>query len=111
VILSIETTDDGIDAVFFTRQNSVVSYFTDDGEGGVVPHAQLSEFACPWSTTPDKLEAVKMHMLAETARRLNCRVEEVTGKPFAEICKVADPHLKVRHTWTGPAKRRSRTSR
>jgi hypothetical protein len=63
MLLTEDTSDDGELRIHFTR-SSVVSYFTDDDDGGVKAHASPSDFACPWSTTPDKLHAVKMEMLA-----------------------------------------------
>ena len=111
MLLSEETSDDGELRVYFTRASTVISYFTDDEDGGVKTHVAPGEFACPWSTTPEKLDAVRSAMLAETARRLQCHVEQVEQMPFEAIRKIADPHLKYRHTWTGRSKARPRGPR
>src|SRR6202008_1260925 len=104
MILSYETEDDGSHRVYFTRANSVVTYFTDEGEGGVTAHAVPGEFACPWGTTADKVNAVKQAMLAETARRLACRIDQVELHTLEDIRKVCDPHLKHHYHWAGRTK-------
>lgn len=71
---------DGERRIYFTQAASVVSFFTDDGEGGVRPHVSAGEFACPWTTTREKLDAVEAAMLEETARRLNIRPDQVGGR-------------------------------
>jgi hypothetical protein len=111
MILSEETSDDGQPRIYFTQMASVVSYFTDHPDGGVETHVAPGEFACPWSTTAGKLDAVRLAMLAETARRLNCCVDQVETMSLADIAKVADPHLKHRHSWTGRSKARPRNPR
>jgi hypothetical protein len=77
MLLSFQTDDFGTARVYFTRANSVITYFTEDTDGGGAAHAHAGEFACPWSTTAAKIDAVKMAMLAETARRLQCRTDQV----------------------------------
>lgn len=111
MLLTAETTDDGEARVYFTQQASVVSYFTDDTEGGTQVHVTPGEFACPWSTTEAKLAAVGQAMLAETARRLNCRPEAVVSHSLSQIAAVADPLLKHRNTWTGRSRSLRRPSR
>jgi len=64
----------------------------------VVPHTEVSEFACPWATPAAKLEAVKMAMLAETARRLNCKLKTSPANPLMTsagwpIPSQGPPHL------------------
>ena len=106
-----DTSEDGQPRVYFTQQNSVVTYFDEDGDGHVCAHAELSEFACPWTTTSEKLAAVKMAMLEETARPLHCRADQVELMTLADIRGVADPLLKVKHSWAGRSKGRSRSGR
>jgi hypothetical protein len=111
MILSYETGESEQPRVYLTRANSVITYFTDDTDGGVAAHAHVSEFACPWSTTPEKVDAVKMAMLTETARRLQCRIDQVQLHTLEDIRKVCDPHLKHRYSWTRRSKARPRDGR
>jgi len=111
MLLSDETNDDGERRIYFTQAASVTSFFTDDGEGGVRAHVFAGEFACPWTTTQEKLDAVEAAMLEETARRLNIRPDQVCQVSLNDIGQVADPHLKHRHTWAGRTKTRSRVGR
>lgn len=106
MIVSEETTDDGQVRFYFTRQNSVQSYVTDDGEGGVQIHVEPSEFACPWSTTPEKMQAVRLSLLAEAAQRLGCKVDQVETLRLADFRTIADPQLST--VTTGPAAARCR---
>jgi hypothetical protein len=69
------------------------------------------EFACPWSTTQEKLDAVEAEMLDEAARRLHCRPDQVRLMSMEDIARVADPPLKVRHSWVVRSKCRSRSGR
>lgn len=111
MLLTYEPSEYDEPRVYFTRANSVISYFTDDTDGGVAAHAEPGEFACPWSTTPQKVDAVKMAMLAETARRLQCRIDQVQLHSLEDIRKVCDPHLKHHYSWTGRSKTRSHRGR
>ena len=111
MLLSDETNDDGERRIYFTQAASVVSFFTDDGDGGVRTHVAPGEFACPWTSTQDKLDAVEAAMLEETARRLHIRPDQVCQMSLNDIGQVADPHLKHRHTWVGRGKTRSRSGR
>ena len=111
MLLSDETSDDGQRRIYFTRVGSVVSYFTDDDSGGVAVHVEPGEFACRWSTTQAKLDAVRDSMLDETARRLHIRPDQVQHMTMNDIGQVCDPHLSVRHHWAGRAKSRSRAGR
>jgi hypothetical protein len=108
MLLSLETEDDGSQRVYFTRANSVISYFADDGEGGVSAHVAPGEFACPYGTTDHKLSAVKMCMLEETARRLACRIDQVQLHSLDDLKRVCDPHLKHSYHWAGRSKTRPR---
>lgn len=104
MIVTEETTDEGELRIYFTRQHSVVSYITDDGEGGVQIHVEPNEFACPYATTPEKIAAVRMSLIEEAARRFACKLDQVETLRFADIRAIADPHLKFRHTWSGRSK-------
>jgi len=110
-MLLTDETVDGERRVYFTRAGSVISYFTEDDGGGVAVTVQHGEFACQWNSTPEKLDAVRDAMLAETARRLNVREDQVQLMTLNDIGNVADPHLKVRHHWAGRGKSRSRAAR
>jgi hypothetical protein len=103
--------EDGEKRAYFTRVNSVISYFTEDDDGGVAVHVMPGEFACPWSTTADKLQSVRMAMLAETARRLQCRIDQVQSHSLEDIRKICDPHLKHHYHWAGRGKGRVRPDR
>jgi len=111
MLLSDETSDDGERRIYFTQAASVVSYFTEDDAGGVKATVHPAEFACPWNSPPEKMEAVRTTMLEETARRLNIRADQVMLMSLDDIGNVADPHLKVRHHWAGRSKSRSRSGR
>ena len=45
MLLSDETSDDGELRIYFTRASTVISYFTEDDEGGVRTHVAPGEFA------------------------------------------------------------------
>lgn len=110
MLLTEETTPEGEPRIYATQLASVVTYFTDDGEGGTVLHAEPGEFACRWSTTQAKLDAVRDAVLIETAYRLNCPVDKVLHRSLSELALVADPLRPVqRHTWgRKPARRLGR---
>lgn len=101
MLLTIETTRLGELRIYVTQLASVVSYFTDDGDGGTALNVEPGEFACPWSTTPEKLGAVRDCVLAEVAERLNCPADKVLCRSLSELALVADPLLETRHTWSG----------
>jgi hypothetical protein len=104
MIVSEETTDEGQVRFYFTRQHSIVSFITDDGEGRVQIHVEPSEFACPWTTTPEKMAAVKMSLLEEAARRFSCKVDEVGTRPGRRRWKAHDLYLVMRrHRHAHPA--------
>lgn len=106
-MLTDEITPSGERRIYFTQIASVVAYFTEDESGdGVVAHAVPGEFACPWSTTPAKVEAVRLAMIEETARRLNCPVDQVKAKTINDISRVSDPLLSARPTWASKARKR-----
>lgn len=111
MLLSDETNEDGERRIYFTQAASVVSFFTEDDGGGVQAHVHAAEFACPWNSPPEKLNAVREAMLEETAKRLNIRPDQVMLMTMDDIGNVADPHLKVRHHWAARSKTRSRSGR
>lgn len=101
MLLTEETTPEGEARIYATQMASVVTYFTDDGEGGTQLHVEAGEFACRWSTTQEKLDAVRDAVLAATAVRLNCPADKVLHRSLAEIALVVDPlTIPVRHTWS-----------
>jgi hypothetical protein len=104
MLISMESTAEGEKRVYCTRGHSVVTYFVDDGEGGSMLSVEPGEFADPFSTTDEKLMAVKESVLAEVARRLSCDPAEVECRPMAELASICDPHLKIRDHWSGRAK-------
>jgi hypothetical protein len=106
MILTDEITTSGERRIYFTQFATVVTYFTESEDGGVAVHAEPGEFACPWSTTPEKIEGVRLAMLAEVARRLDCDVAAVVAKTLDEIAAVSDPLLDARPHWASRAKRR-----
>jgi hypothetical protein len=101
MLLTEETTDGNTVRIYATQQASVVTYFTDDGEGGTLLHGELGEFASPWSVTPEKVEAVKAAVLEDVARRLNCSIDKVLCRSMADLSLVTDPLIKTRHSWSG----------
>lgn len=109
MLLTAETTDNGQRRVYFTRFNSVITFFTDDGEGGIVPHAHPGEIAYP-TPTEHQLAAVRDAMLAETARRLDCPIEEVLRHSLEQVAKVADPILSHHYHWAGRTRAKGRTA-
>lgn len=100
MLLTIETTSRGEDRIYATQQASVVTYFAEDSDGGTVLHVQAGEFACRWSTTQAKLDAVRDCVLAEVASRLSCPTEKVLCRSLAEIALVADPLTDRRYDWS-----------
>ncbi|MBS0232104.1 MAG: hypothetical protein JSR99_01315 [Proteobacteria bacterium] len=105
MLISLETTAEGEKRVYCTRGNSVVTYFADDGEGGSMLSVEPGEFASPYSTTEEKLQAVKESVLREVARRLSCEPAEVQAKPMADLTRICDPHLAFRDHWVGRGRR------
>jgi hypothetical protein len=104
MLISIESTAEGEKRIYCTRGHSVVTYFTDDGEGGSMLSVVPGEFASPFVVTDDRLQEVKLSVLEEIARRLSCDPAEVQAKPMVEIAAVCDPHLKYRDHWVGRAR-------
>lgn len=101
MLLTEETSAGNKVRIYATQLASVVTYFTDDGEGGIMLHAELGEFASPLSVTVEKVEAVKQAVMEEAARRLNCPTDKVFCRSMSELSLVTDPVLKERPTWSG----------
>jgi len=101
MLLTEETTRGNKVRIYATQLASVVTYFTDDGEGGTMLHAELGEFASPFSVTEEKVEAVKQAVMEDVARRLNCPVDKVLCRSMAELSLVTDPVLREIPKWTG----------
>lgn len=97
---------DGSQRIYATQQASVVSYFEDDGDGGTLLVVHPGEYACPYSTTAEKLEAVRLSVLEETARRLNCPPDKVHYRSLSELVLVADPVLAEMPRWSSKRLRR-----
>jgi hypothetical protein len=72
-------------------------------------HVEPSELACPWSTTPEKMQAVRLSLLEEAARRFGCKLDQVQTMRLADFRAIADPHLKHRDHWAGRTKIRHRS--
>lgn len=106
MLISLESTAEGEKRVYCTRGHSVVAYFADDGEGGSMLSVEPGEFASPFTVTDEKLEAVKLSVLEEVARRLSCDPAEVPARPMVDLVHICDPHLKQRDHWVGRAKAR-----
>lgn len=104
MLISIESTSEGEKRVYCTRGHSVEAYFADDGEGGSMLSVSPGEFASPYVVTEERLQAVKLSVLLEVARRLKCDADAVQAKPLAEIATICDPHLKFRDHWVGRAR-------
>lgn len=104
MLISIESTAEGEKRIYCTRGHSVITYFADDGEGGSLLSVEPGEFASPFVVTEDRLQAVKLSVLLEVARRLKCDADAVQRKPLAELATVCDPHLKFRDHWVGRAR-------
>lgn len=107
MLLTAESAPNGTVRIYATQLASVVSYFEDDGDGACMLVVEPGEFACRWSTTQEKLDAVKAAVLSEVAARLNCDLDKVQCRSMSELYLVADPVLKETHRWTG--RRHSRT--
>lgn len=95
--------------IYAVRTGSVIAWFEDDGEGGTQLAVEPGEFACPYSTTQAKLDAVRLSVLLEAAQRLNCPVEKVSCRSMAELSLVVDAPLAEHHAWYG--QKRTRGSR
>ena len=99
MLITKESTTNGELRVYCTRTNSIITYFSDDGEGGSPLTAEHSDFAYPGAWADEQMEAVKHSVLEEVARRLDCTPAEVETTPFAELVSICDPDpdlLKVR---------------
>ncbi len=101
MLFTAETTDDGDVRVYATQQASVVTFFTEDPQGGSTLHAEPGEFACRWSTTQTKIDAVRLAVLDEAARRLGCYPDQVELHEFEALMRVCDPLPRYRTTWSG----------
>lgn len=104
MLISMESTEEGQKRVYCTRGQSIVAYFAEDEEGGSMLHVEPGEFASPYVVTEDRLQAVKLSVLLEVARRLTCDADAVQQKPLAEIATICTPHLKHRDHWVGRAR-------
>jgi hypothetical protein len=100
MLLTAETTDDGERRVYYTRYHSIVSFFAEDGEGGISAHAHPGWLAHPLPTD-EQLASIRLSMLSEAARRLGCRVDQVQLHTLDDIAKVSDPLPKYRLHWAG----------
>jgi len=111
MIFTDTTCDDGQRRIYFTRVGSVITYFIENADGGIDAIAEPGEFACPWSTTPEKLEATRQCALAEAARRLDCTVEDLRWTSMNTLENICTPLLPYRDTWTGRVKVKHRPLR
>lgn len=100
MLLTAESTPAGDVRIYATQIASVVSYFVDDGDGGCQLIVEAGELACRWSTTQEKLDAVRSAVLDEVSRRLNCPAERVLCRNISELHLIADPVLAERVTWS-----------
>lgn len=100
MLLTAESTAAGDLRIYATQIASVVSYFVDDGEGGCQLIVEAGELACRWSTTAEKINAVRDAVLVEVARRLNCLPHQVHQHSLTELHDLSDPVLAERVTWT-----------
>lgn len=104
-------TDDGQRRIYFTRVGSVITYFIENADGGVDAIAEPGEFACPWSTTPAKLEATRQCALTEAAQRLDCTIADLRWTSMDTLQKICTPLPDYRYTWTGRVKVRGKLPR
>lgn len=111
MLLTEVKTRDGNHRVYFTRVNSVISYFEEDEDGMLVAHAEFGEFACPYNRDPEKLTAMRHAMLSEAARRLHVRPDQIEQMNFSDIVNVCDPPLREKYDWTGRARKVSLPNR
>lgn len=109
MLLTEETSDEGVPRIYATQIASVVSYFVDDGDDGTKLIVEPGEYACRWTTTQAKLDAVRDAVLNEVANRLNCPTSKVECRSLSDIALVADPLLKSRPSWTSRARPRRST--
>lgn len=82
----------GSKRVYVTRYASVVSYFSDDGEGGVKLTIEPG-FAAYMPDFERAAPDMYLYILHETARRLSIHVTLVLRQSFKTIASIADPEL------------------
>ena len=111
MIFTEETTDEGQRRVYATRNNTVVTYFVDDGEGGTLLHMEAGWLAYPDQIRTATYVEIRRCVLIEAGRRLCCQAHEVESLPFDHILTIADPLPRYRHHWAGRSQAPRRASR
>jgi hypothetical protein len=94
MIISMESTEEGERRIYCTRGHSIVSYFSDDGEGGSMLSVEPGELLYSYADISDRLQAVRHAVLTDVAKRLACDIAEVQAKPMTELATLCAPHLK-----------------
>ena len=99
---------DGEVRYYLTRAASVVCFMTDDGDGGISIHVEAGTFACPYSTTPEKLNSVRECGIDEIAKRLHCHRDQVlVDRRFNELAAIADKPADPNLFWFGRSRKKS----
>ncbi|HEX2842159.1 hypothetical protein [Hyphomicrobium sp.] len=102
---------DGEVRLYCTRIAQVISYFTEDGEGGSVLWLEPGEMAIVQDGAMDE---IRTWILGDIAQRLQCTPDQVEAFPLETLCTrlkwTPDP---PRHPWQvqrsqTPARRMSR---
>ncbi len=105
MLLTHDIDDDGETRVYATRGHTIVSYFTEDNDGGAVLHMEPGFLADPRYIDIATYAGVRRTVLEEAARRLCCERHEVELHSFGRILEIADAPSKYRHGWSGRTKK------
>lgn len=99
--------NDGDARLYFSRNNSIVSYFVPAGAGCEL-RIEPGFLTYPWEFETNR-DAVRDCVLREAAQRLGVPVADVLGVSFARIKAIADPQLPEKYR--SMFRRRSRSFR
>ncbi len=105
MLLTQDIDDDGETRVYATRGHTIVSYFSEDTEGGAVLHMEPGFLSDPRYIDIATYAGVRRAVLEEAARRLRCECHEVEMHPFSRILEIADAPSRYRHGWSGRTKK------
>jgi hypothetical protein len=104
MLLTFVTGSDAGRKLYATRCASVVCYFSENDDGGVVLNTEQGS-----GTWPSVFEAVandvRAAVLAMVAARLKVTVADVLNCKFADLVKVADPDLPPEYRFARPSNR------
>lgn len=86
--------------LYCTRMSQVISYFTDDGEGGTCLWLECNDMV----VMPERImEELRAYILGDVAKQLNCPPEQIETLSIETLCRrLAWQPEQPRHPWQFP---------